>query len=114
MIDYNDSWDAYDEDYYPAGDDYELEYAEDYEDEDEDYEHQYAAVQGNWDPRDYENDLAGAKRTVKKIRSVKSVDIQKTKERKHWEKKRRQQSQAREKQRQAYYHYGNKENEDED
>lgn len=47
MIDYNDSWDAYDEDYYPAGDDYELEYAEDYEDEDEDYEHQYAAVQGN-------------------------------------------------------------------
>lgn len=42
-----DSWDEYDEDYYPAGDDHELEYEEEYEDEDDGYEHQYAAVQGN-------------------------------------------------------------------
>ena len=42
-----DSWDYYDEDGYPAGDDYELEYWEPYEEEDDEYEHQYAAVQGN-------------------------------------------------------------------
>lgn len=42
-----DSWDNYDEDYYPAGDDYELEYEEDFEEDDEGYEHQYAPVQGN-------------------------------------------------------------------
>lgn len=107
-----DSWDNYDEDYYPAGDDYELEYEEDYEEEDEEYEHQYAPIQGNWDFDEYDDFLYGTKRVIKKIRSVKTVELAKEKERKHWEKKRRKQSQAREKQRQAYYHYGNEEKED--
>lgn len=102
-----DSWDNYDEDYYPAGDDHELEYEEEYEDEDEEYEHQYAAVQGNWDPREYDDPMYGTKKVVKKVRSVKTVELAKEKARKHWEKKRRQQSQEREKQRQAYYHYSN-------
>lgn len=115
--DYIDSWDYYDEDSYPAGDDHELEYWDNYEDEDDEYEHQYSVVQGNWDPdelEDYAYDSAyqGVKK-IRKIRSVQSVEVAKAKERKHWEKKRRQQSQAKEKQRQKYYHYGDQDEDEE-
>lgn len=109
-----DSWDNYDEDYYPAGDDHELEYWEDYEEDNEEDEHQYSPVQGNWDPDEYDDLLYENKKVVRKIRSVKSTELAKEKERKHWEKKRRAQSKAREKQRQAYYHYGNEDEEDDD
>lgn len=111
---YSDSWDMYDdEDYYPAGDDHELEYWEPYEEEDDDYEHQYSAVQGNWDPREYDEDTYGITKINRKVKSVKTVYEKTQREKKKQQKKIRAEIQAREKQRQKYYSYGDYTEDDE-
>ncbi len=106
MEKYNDSWDNV-EDVYPAGDENELEYIEDTEDEDEEYKHIYYPVQGNWDPRDFEEEGYTSVRQGRrmKIHSVKVYDEVREKERKKNQKKIRKEAKAREKQRQKYYHY---------
>lgn len=114
--DYYDSWDNYDEDAYPAGDDRELEYEEDWEDEEEEYDHQYSAIQGNWNFEDLENEDSFQKigrQRVRKVQSVKTYDAIRKRERQNQQKKIRNEAKAREKQRQKYYHYG-EENEDEE
>lgn len=110
-----DSWDNYDEDGYPVGDEEALEYVEEWEDEDDEYLHQYAPVQGRWDFDDLDNadnfQKIGRQR-VRKVQSIKTYDAIRAKERQNQKKKIRSEVKAREKQRQKYYHYG-EENEDE-
>ena len=103
----NDSWDENDEDYYPAGDDHELEYVGE-DEEDEEIPHSYSSVQGNWDPEDYEDEYGygGIQRITKKVRSVTSVYDNQQKQRKKQKNKIRSEIKEREKQRQKYYHYG--------
>lgn len=111
-----DSWDNYDEDNYPVGDDHEVEYVEEWEDEDDLYEHQYSPIQGNWDLKDLDEADSFQKigrQRVRKVQSVKTYDAIRARERQNQKKKIRSEVKAREKQRQKYYHYGN-DNEDEE
>ena len=108
-----DSWDNYDEDGYPAGEDHEVEYWEDWEEEDDPYEHQYSPVQGNWDPEDFDDDdnVGGFRKTSHKIHSVKMV-YENNSIKKKQQQKIRKEAKAREKQRQKYYHYQNNDEEE--
>ena len=103
----HDTWDGYDEDYQPAGDDHELEYWEEWEDENDEYEHQYSPVQGNWDPADFDDDdnVGGFRKSTRKLHSIKTSYENNSKEKKKRQQKIRKEAKAREKQRQKYYHY---------
>ena len=105
-----DSWDRYDEDGYPAGDDKELEYWEEWEEEDDPWEYQYAPVQGNWDPSEFEDDeysFNGFRKAARSLHSMKTMKENYNREKKKQQRKIRSQAKAREKQRQKYYHYNN-------
>ena len=107
---YNDGWDYYDEDNYPAGDDHEVEYDEDIEEEDDEYYHGYAPVQGSWYLDEYEDEGYEQKRGRRmKIHSVKAYSEIKQRERQAVQRKRKSEAKTREKQRQAYYHYDDEE-----
>ena len=108
----SDSWDYLDEDNYPSTGFEEAEYIQDVEDEDEEYYHGYAPIQGTWYLDEYEDEGYDQKRGRRmRIRSVKSYDEARDKERKKNQKKIRSEAKAREKQRQAYYHYGDEDEE---
>ena len=109
-----DTWDNYDEDGYPVGDDHELEYWEDWEEENDEYKHQFSAVQGNWDPNDFDDDenIGGFRKSAKRLHYIKATYENNSKQIKKQQQKIRSEAKAKEKQRQKYYHY--KDNNDDD
>lgn len=111
-LEYDDSWDFYDEDDYPAGDDHEAEYDETIEDEDEEYYYGYAPIQGNWYLDEYEDEGYEQKRGRRmRIHSVKAYSETKQRERQAVKHKRKVEAKARERQRQNYYHYNEEDDE---
>ena len=96
----------WDEDGYPEREGHLEEYVEDWEDEDEEWEHQYSPVQGNWDPRDFE-DEDNFQRINRRSRAVKMNEEARIRNKKKEKARRQKQAKAEEKQRKKYYHYDN-------